>query len=208
MAAANERYLQASGLILDRQPAGEHHLRLALLTADQGMLAPFWRPARKSSGKTGEAPDLFDEGECSLERARQGDGLFVKEFRLERRRGELARHYAAFQTASRLAAFFARNAPHLPETAAVLQLCRTALDRLGAGAPPAVVYLKTLVRFCQEEGYPVRQEWLTSLPPDLARNIAQVLPTPLDALPEELPDLSKALEHLEAWMRRGTDFYL
>ncbi len=208
MATADERYLQASGLILDRQPAGEHHQRLALLTGDQGMLAPFWRPARKSAGRCGEAPDLFDDGEFTLERARQGDGLFVKEFRLERRRGGLARRYAAFQTASRLAAFFARNAPHLPETAPTLELCRTAFDRLAEGAPASVVQLKTLVRFCQDEGYPVREEWLASLPKDHLEAVAQVLPRPLAELPADLPELSDVLASLKSWMARGTDFYV
>ncbi|MGF1484437.1 MAG: hypothetical protein ACFBZ8_08730 [Opitutales bacterium] len=207
-AAASERFSTAEGLVLDRQPAGEHHLRLAFLTAEQGLLQPFWRISRTQAKQAGEAPDLFDDGEFALERARQGDGQFVKEFRLEKRRGDLARNYAGFKAASRLAAFVARNAGHLPETAALLALTRTALDCLAEGAPAEVVHFKALVRICQDEGYAVREQWLQGLEAALATQARNFLATPLADLPSELPDLRLLLESLEHWMRRGTDFYL
>ena len=44
------------------------------------------------------------------------------------------------------------------------RLLRTALDAFGTAGRPDIVHLKSLYLFARDEGYPVKQEWLPSLP--------------------------------------------
>ena len=60
-------------LVLGRDPSGESHSLLTLLEPAEGIVRCLIRTPR-GNGTT--LPDLVDEGEVSLERAKEGSGFF------------------------------------------------------------------------------------------------------------------------------------
>jgi hypothetical protein len=99
-----------------------------------------------------------------LESSNQGRTWFVKEIRITTRRSGIGRSYDALRFASALASVVSRNPVHEESRANVARMLGTALDALASGARPDAVHLKSLYLFARDEGYPVQQEWMPSLP--------------------------------------------
>jgi recombinational DNA repair protein (RecF pathway) len=207
-AQSAERTGTARGIVLNRDPAGEHHLRLAVLDPEAGLLAIHWRLSRKRP-TAGDVPDLFDEGEFTYERSARGPGLFAREFRLTHSRRELAARYEAFRLAGAFCRILADNAAHLAEPAPLHALCTKALDGFSQPeAAPEAVHLKACFQLCRQEGYPAREGWLAGLHEPERAEAARLLNTPLASLAPHEPAAPALADALLAWMRRHTDFYL
>lgn len=97
-------------LVLGRDPSGESHSLLTLLEPAEGIVRCLIRTQR-GNGTT--LPDLFDEGEVSLERAKDGGIRFARDYRLLTRRAGLARDHRTLERACRLASMLRKN-PHRP----------------------------------------------------------------------------------------------
>ena len=93
-------------LVLGRDPSGESHSLLTLLEPAEGIVRCLIRTQR-GNGTT--LPDLFDEGEVSLERAKDGGIRFARDYRLLTRRAGLARDHRTLERACRLASMLRKN---------------------------------------------------------------------------------------------------
>jgi hypothetical protein len=157
------------------------------------------------------ALDLFDEAYLQLESSNQGRTWFVREARILSRSLGVGRSYEALQAASAFAALIARNPVEADGRGGVATLLRAVLAALATGAPPAVVYFKSLYRFAREEGYPVKQQWLPSLPAGPRTQAELLLRTPLAALDGNAVP-GAACEHLrlrlETYLRENTEILL
>ena len=99
-----------------------------------------------------------------LESSNQGRTWFVREVRIATRRAAIGGSYDALRFASALVSVISRNPVHEESRENVAQLLRTALDAFCTAGAPDIVHLKSLYVFARDEGYPVKQEWLPSLP--------------------------------------------
>ena len=131
------RLLEAEGLVLNRTPAGEHHLRLKLLTPAHGLLTVLLRESRakRTRGKTSAPaaqPDVFDHAAVMLEPpapgAAHGSVYFVREYKVVRRHAGLGLRYPALTAASALANLVNRHAAHFETCAPVFALCLQAVS--------------------------------------------------------------------------------
>ena len=95
-------------LVLGRDASGESHDLLTLLEPDEGLQRCLLRRRRAGAG---DAPDLFDEAEVTLEKSRDGGTRFARDYRLLRRRTGIGRDPRALERASRLAGILRRNPP-------------------------------------------------------------------------------------------------
>lgn len=191
------------GIVLYRQLAGEHHLRLHLAAPERGLLRVL---ARHASKGTPPPPDLFDAGDFTVEASR-GNAYFLKDFRLQRRRTELAQSYAAFEAACEFAEVFRKNLEHLEEPAEPVALLERGLDAFETGQRPEVTLLKSLYLLARMEGFPVKEEWLIGLPGSLRRQAKEVLNSPLTEQTVDSATVESLLHSLRAWLR-GVDFIL
>jgi hypothetical protein len=148
-------------VVLDRDATAGGFERLALLTEDQGLRNIMRRQSSKMDA--GEKPDLFDLCTVTCE-ARQGRACFLREYALERRHGNLGRRYDALESASAWARLILANAPDMDDTSPLFALTLQALEAWERGAMPKLILLKALFVFARNEGLPVREEWLRSLP--------------------------------------------
>jgi recombinational DNA repair protein (RecF pathway) len=194
------------GICVDRQPHGEHFFKLALLTADNGLLYCLRRVSRKQA--TSGLPDLFDDLSCNLE-CKGADGpCFVREDRVEKRRSGIAGGYRRLKGASLLATLSLKNARHIERLDSFYELVRTGLDAIDAGHSPEAVLLKALYRLTRDEGYPIREDWHKRLSEKAQTVATYTLKTPLKHISIDEQVIRDLRRSLEGWMIDETDFLL
>ncbi|HTJ79397.1 MAG TPA: hypothetical protein VL357_10420 [Rariglobus sp.] len=202
--------LTTDAIVVLKRPASDSFQTLSVFTPEHGALRVIQRLPRKITS-THLALDLFDEVTLLLEGAPQGDAWFVKEPRLIARHTGIGRNYDSLVRASSFAALVSRNPVPEETRASVHALLRTAFTAFAADAPADIVYLKCLYSFARDEGYPVKQHWLASLPPALQATGQQLLHTSLATLSDtdySRVDSEKLLRHLEHYLRSHTEIIM
>ncbi len=202
--------LQTDAFVLLKRPATDAFQGFQAFSAEHGALLIHQRLARKAAATT-VALDLFDEVSLRLESPTQGQTWFVVEARLITRHPGLGRGYETLRHAAALATLVARNTVHEDSRASVAQLLRTAFAAFAAGRPPEVVWLKSLYVFARDEGYPVKQDWLPSLPTARRAEAERLLFAPLaaEAPPAALrAQVAPLVQGLEAYLRAHSDILL
>lgn len=197
--------LETDGIVLVKHPPSDSFQRLALFSQAHGVLTVMQRVAKKP---TATSLDLFDEAALLLETSNQGRTYFVKEARLQVRHAEIARSYDALRLASALTALIARNPVDEDSRVGVGALLKSALAAFGSTARPDIVYLKSLYRFARDEGYPVKEEWMPTLPAADRAAVTTLLTLPVaeQTAPAEL--VARFTRRLEDYLRGNTEIYM
>lgn len=181
-------------LVLGREPSGESHLLLSLLEPGEGVHPCLIRANRKGDGR----PDLFDEAEVALERARGGSNRFVRDYRVLRRQTGIGRSPQALERASRLGNLVRRNPPP-PESAPVaFRIVQETFAAMATRPRPDAAYLKALWLLLKDGGWPVEADWLGRLG-TRATEAAAVLGSPLDAQTVDPAGVAALSQDLERW---------
>ena len=202
--------LAIDAIVVLKRPPSDSFQTLTVFTASHGALRVIQRLPQKTT--SAQLPlDLFDEVALLLEGAPQGDAWFVKEPRLIARHTDIGRNYYSLVRASAFAALAARNPAPEESRASIHALLRTAFTAFATDAPPDIVYLKCLYSFARDEGYPVKQHWLASLPAALHDIATRLLHTPLSILAATdytRADSEKLLRNLEHYLRSHTEIMM
>ncbi|MEO0794956.1 MAG: hypothetical protein AAFX93_07335 [Verrucomicrobiota bacterium] len=195
--------LQAGGLVVAKALSGENHLRLHVLSAEHGRLVCLWRRTQKMGGS---GPDLFDQTDFKLEASSGGQTWFVKEYQLQYRHTGIAKRYRSLEQATRLGSFLWQNMLHAEFFEPMAQLANEAFHAFETLPLPYCIYLKSVYRFAREEGYPVRQQWMTHLPQRERETAHDIIHKPLGEQSEHAESESQELTvKLERWLRSETD---
>jgi len=118
---------------------------------------------------------------------------------------ELAQDAGRFLSASEIARFYLNNGSHLLETVPRLTLLRSALDSFSRSVVPKAVVLKLYFTFARDEGLPVRESWLASLPTDLSQLAKRALSLPVHEIKEGNLSLIQIVDSLKLWMNEETE---
>jgi hypothetical protein len=196
--------LTAEAFVIERRPPSDDFQTFGLFSAEHGNLLALQRIPRKPSAKH-VTPDLFDEISVSLESSNQGRTWFFREARIVTRRASIGRSYDALRFASALADVIRRNNVHEESRANVGRLLRTAFDAFGASGRPDVTFLKSLFLFARDEGYPVKQEWLPSLPAADRAVAVAALGRKLDEQETSVEGVERIRRSLEAYLGANTE---
>ena len=191
--------LTTEAIVLEKRPtASDGWENYRLFTPEAGLLSALRRQSKKVSAA--DVPlDLFDDAEITLESSNQGRSWFVREVQIRARHADIGRSYEALLAASTFARLIARN-PVGPESRpAILTLLREALAAFATRVRPEIVLLKSVYRFARDEGYPVRQGWLASIP-EAER------PAVLDLLTQPSKVSTASAGEVAAWQRRLDDY--
>ncbi|HEY0945183.1 MAG TPA: hypothetical protein VGD81_07935 [Opitutaceae bacterium] len=203
--------LTTDAFVLLKRPPGDSFQSFTVFSPEHGTLLTFQRVPKKPSAAH-LALDLFDEVALILDSSNQGQTWFVKETRLLARHGGIGRNYDALRFASALAALVARNPVPEESRSSVAALLRTAFAAFGRSARPDIVYLKSLYVFARDEGYPVKQEWLPTLPAGLRAEVIRLLGTPLAEIEPAVrggsADAALLQRRLEDYLRGHTEILL
>ena len=202
--------LATDAIVLQRHPPTDTFQRLALFSPTEGNLTALQRLARKSAPEAAPA-DLFDELHLRLETGRHagaGGLWFVKESRLTRRHAGIGRSYDALLHASALAGLVARNPVPSESLAPVYALLRQAFAAFATGTRPDVVAFKSLYCFARDEGYPLKQHWLSELPAADRDTVAGLLAKPLADQTAPTADTARLHRRLADYLRGHTELHL
>ncbi len=200
--------MTTEAVVLEKRPAasdGWENYRL--FTPESGLLSAMRRQTKKASAP--DAPlDLFDDAEISLESGNQGRSWFVREARIRVRHAEIGRSYEALLAASTFARLIARN-PVGPESRpAVMTLLRESLAAFATRLRPEIVLLKSVYRFARDEGYPVRQEWLASIPEADRPAVLDLLTQPAKVSTASAADVAVWQRRLDDYLRSDADLVI
>lgn len=191
-------------LILGRDPSGESHTLLTVLEPAEGLARCLIRTHR---GKGATPPDLFDEGEVFLERAKDNGIRFARDYRLLTRRGGIAAHYRTLERACRLATMLRKNPPP-PESAPVCyRIALETFDAMAARPRPDCAYFKGLWLMIKDGGWPVHEHWFARLGAR-QEQAAGILSQPLDAQTLDEESVVRLSVDLERWAAGEAHFVL
>lgn len=191
-------------LVLGRDPSGESHSLLTVLEPAEGLLRCLLRTHR---GKTATLPDLFDEGELTLERAKEGGVRFASDYRLLTRRAACGRDHRTLERACRLAAMIRKNPPP-PESAEVCyRIALETFDAMAARPRADCAYFKSLFLMLKDGGWGVNEQWLTQLGDRQPLAVA-ILSQPLDAQSMGEETVAALATDLERWAVGEAHFIL
>ena len=194
-----------SGIVLSRDLAGERFLRIRIFDPIAGLRASLFGLPGKRRQKT-SPPDLFDEVECIISPPKTDFSIpFVEDFRTIKSYRELATKPKAFIIASEIARFYLNNGSHLLDPGPRLELLHSSLSSFQRTEFPQVILLKLYYRFARDEGLPVRESWLTSLPKSLLEVTQEMLRLPVDQVTVCPGKMCEVLESLKNWMNAETE---
>jgi len=203
--------LSTQGIVLLKRPPKESFQPLTVFSAEHGHLT-FWQRVPKSSGgktaknASGLSPlDLFDEAEFLAESPNQGQSWFIKEARLLHRPSGIARSYDSLRHACDFTTTLARNRVPEEVRSGVMQLLRRSLDAFAQHTRPDITHLKALYSFARDEGYPLRQHWLPTLPTTLRILAQTALSQPLAAQNPPAETVAALHSHLCHYLRHHTE---
>jgi recombinational DNA repair protein (RecF pathway) len=196
--------ISTDGFVLLKRPPSESFEALTVFSPTEGVLRVLHRVPRRPSLQ--HIPlDLFDEVTLWLEAGQSGT-WFVKEARLLRRHTEIGRRYSALQAACALTELIARNPLHEESRLAVHQLLRVALDAFEKSDRPDVVYFKSLYCLARDEGHPLKQHWLPTLPADARADVTSLLNQPVADQTLPTARVAQLRQSLETYLRGHAEF--
>jgi recombinational DNA repair protein (RecF pathway) len=202
--------LHTEAFVLLKRPPAEKFQSCTLFSPEHGLLPVFVRLS-SSASRQRLALDLFEEAAVQLETSNQGRTWFLREARMLASGAAIGRSYEALRAASAFASLIARNSPAEQANPRTGALLRAAFAAFGGSADPEVVLFKSVYRFARDEGHPLPQQWLPSLPAELRATAEHLLRTPLAdlgsaaATPAALSDLQRRLEE---YLRGYTELLL
>jgi len=196
--------LTTEAFVIEKRPPSDAFQTFGLFSAEHGNLLALQRTSRKPS-PSHVAPDLFDTVHVMLESSNQGRTWFMREVSIVARRAAIGRSYEALRFACALVAVISRNPVHEESRPNVEKLLRTSLDAFGAAGRPDAVHLKSLYLFARDEGYPVLQEWIPSLPATDRAVATAVLTRRLSEQDSAPEDVARIRRSLEDYLRSSTE---
>lgn len=162
-------------------------------------------PKKKAGGNILAPLDLFDEAALILESTNQGRTWFVKECRLLNRAVGIGRSYDALLHASAFSALIARNHVSEESRAPVAALLRQAFAAFNTAERPDIVHFKAVYCFARDEGYPIKQHWLPTLPSTDRRLVAELLNQPTAGQTAADVAVTRLQNRLEEYLRGHTE---
>jgi hypothetical protein len=203
---------QTEAHVLAKAPHTGDHLVLTGFSAADGLFTALLRVPHRPKPDAAPAPDLFDRLAFSLEHGRGSTGgpWFVREHRLLLRHTTIGRDYEPLAAASRLARVVTKNPGPEDSRAAIDALLTQAFAAFARpAARPDLVYFKSLYLLARDEGLPLKQEWLASLPPGDRITVGAALNLPSDAADAPLAaDVIRLAKRLETYLTAEHDFHL
>ncbi|MCH6257020.1 recombination protein O N-terminal domain-containing protein [Puniceicoccaceae bacterium K14] len=203
---AKEIY-KARVIVLNKKLSGENFIHLTLLSLDRGMVHAM---QRKSKRRDSLSPlDLYDEADCNLEKTDGNDLSFLKDYELIKRRTKIGTHYRSLEIAARISFFLQSNPIHELNNHSVYSLSNTSLDSLISHPTNAIcILIKVLYRYSRDEGFPVKEDWYSTLPTDDSRWAKTIINTPLAEIKIDTTCQTCVLESLEIYLDRFTEISL
>jgi hypothetical protein len=192
--------------ILGKRPPTESFQTLTVFSVAQGTTLALQRLFQKKA--TAISLDLFDEAALLVEEPNSGQAVFVKEVRLLTRYPTLGKSYQTLQMASQFATLVARNPSGSESRPVIYALLGEAFGAFATSGRPDIVYLKSVYRFCRDEGYPLKQAWVPTLRATERAAAIEILNQPMSAQTADAKVVARLQRGLDDYLRGETEIQL
>lgn len=196
---------QVEAFILLKRPPSDTFQNYTVFSAEHGTFLVLQRTSKKS---TSHPLDLFDEAALLLETSNQGQTWFIKESQLITRHSGIGQSYKSLLHASRFSALIARNHVHEESRAQVADLLRQALTAFATAVRPDIAHFKAIYCFARDEGYPIKQHWMQTLPSSDRQQVAELLNKPLSEQSATDSTVTRLQLRLEEYLRGHTEILI
>lgn len=196
---------QIEAFVLLKRPPSDSFQNYTVFSAEHGTFLVLQRTSRKSANHT---LDLFDEAALLIETSNQGQTWFVKESQLITRHSGIGQSYQSLLHASSFSALIARNHVHEESRSHVATLLRQAFTAFATALRPDIAHFKALYCFARDEGYPVKQHWIHSLPSEDRQQVAELLNNPLSQQTATDSAVTRLHNRLEEYLRGHTEILI
>lgn len=197
--------LHTDAFVLSKRPPTDTFQNYTVFSPEHGTFLILQRISKKSGNANLTALDLFDEVSLIIETSNQGQTWFVKESRLLNRHSGIGRSYEALLQASAFAAVIARNHVHEDSREQLGALIRQVFAAFATGTRPDIAHFKALYCFARDEGYPVKQHWLPTLPSVDRTQVAELLNRPLTEQAATATAVKRLHHRLVEYLRAHTE---
>lgn len=194
-------HLQASRvLILNKTSSGESLFRLSVFSAEYGLLRLLSRP--KLRDRQG-LPDLFETGRLLASRSRNNSPWFLAEWHTLHEHRNLAKSYPTLQWATRFSRFLDLNLEHAENYEQWWNTSLKVLSAMETAPEPGLLYFKALFVIGRNEGYPLKESWLSSLRHPLNAQAKKALASEPESI-QNMPHLESLVHNLEIFLHSET----
>ena len=191
--------------MLLKRPPSDTFQNFTVFSAEHGTFLVLQRTSKKS---TNHSLDLFDEASLLIETSNQGQTWFVKESQLITRHSGIGQSYESLLHASHFSALIARNHVHEESRAQVGALLHQALTAFATAVRPDIAHFKALYCFARDEGYPIKQHWIPTLPSEDRQQVADLLNKPLSQQAATDSAVTRLHGRLEEYLRGHTEILI
>lgn len=191
--------------VLKCEERGESSVYLVLFCPECGVIDAMKRVSQK---KSTPIPDIFDEISVELEHAKSGALKFLKSFEVIKKRRGIARSYENLTHASAIAECVLRNARNMENCEKISALLKNSLDAIDILNAPAAARLKFMYVFARDEGYPIIEDFFSSLNGEEKQNFAFIIKTAIKQLETFDSVAENYIAPLESWIRINTDILI
>ena len=184
-------------IVLDKSLRGEDFFLYTLLSPTEGLC---YCMKKIPSRKTAILPDFFEELSLKIEQPSSGSVFFLRDFESINKNLHLAQNYSAMMTAGEIAKFIIKNATHLESTQKLYTYLKSSLNALSHKDKHDIVHIKFLYAFVKSEGFPIKEDFYSSLPPHNQEVFSTLILTPTEQLSLDPNLTSKLLHLLQFWI--------
>ncbi len=192
--------------VLNKRPPAESFQTLTVFSVTHGAQTALQRISQKANSAS--VLDLFDEASLIVEEPNSGQSVFVKEVRILTRHSTLGKNYETLRLASFFAKLVGKNPAGAESRASIYDLLRDSFRAFAETERPDIVYLKSVYRFCRDEGYPLKQAWMPILPATDRRELVTILNQPVSEQTAEPKLVARLQRSLDDYLRGETELQL
>lgn len=202
----DKRFLDSTVIILNKEDSGENFHKFELFCSIHGKLISLDRVSNHA--KTKNLLDLFDIGYIHLTLPQPNGFFFIKEFQPILQHKNISKNYATFHQACNWIKIVSRNLLHIENFEYLFSLTQKVLHSFNISSAPHCIYLKALYLFARHEGYPVKEDWLVNLSPELLSHAICIIKNPVDdqSVPMRIQEI--LIQDMHSWMMQRTEILL
>lgn len=158
-----------------------------------------------SKGKNTPLPDFFNFVSLECNKGSFSKNFFIKSINSIECLNNFSKNYKGLIECTKLAQFITKNSSHLEDIASPYEDFLLALKAYISAKDPRFVNIKYLYKFCRREGFPIKEDFASNLPPKLQDCFVNIINTPSDSCEVDSQDLEVIYKKLSLWLSFSCD---
>ncbi len=153
-------------------------------------------------------PDYFDIISATLSAKSKNSPFFIESFDITKKLCGKPTSYNSLFAMGKIAKTIIKNAPFLEDCSRIYKTFSAAITAYENTDVPEIVNIKWLYDFAKSEGYPVKEDFLSTLPDSDYESFVDIVKTPVLKCAANKDCAKHILKLFETWVSLKTDIVL